>query len=529
MPLNIFSRPILVAALIAVTSPVTGVAKPLVTPLQQAVAEAASDDEIVASFYRDRHFAPIWMGEGAATRRAAFLMALEGAPNHGLPASRYDIEAVRAEFAAATTAQAMGALEVAMTRRLLRYARDVSQGVLDPSKVDSGIVVDLPDRDWSVFLDRVAGSDPYAALQSVLPSTQMYTRLLREKLRLEEARIAGGWGDAVPGRGTISVGDEGERVVALRDRLIRMGYLRRSAVAAYDGALEAAVRAFQVDHGLTPDGEAGEATLAAINTSLEDRLGQVVVNLERQRWMNKELEPRHILVNLAEQHAYVVDDGKVTFDSVVVIGKETPDRRTPEFSHTMTHMVINPSWYVPRSIATKEYLPALRRGGARHLQVFSSRGRVNPNAIDFSRYTARTFPYSLRQPPGPKNALGKVKFMFPNKYNIYLHDTPAKSLFGRDVRTFSHGCVRVGRPLELAYHLLAAQEADAEGYFKSILRTGSERRVDLEQPIGVHIVYWSAWVTPTGRANYRGDPYGRDRAVLNALRDAGVEVGRGRS
>ncbi|MEM7644806.1 MAG: L,D-transpeptidase family protein, partial [Pseudomonadota bacterium] len=167
---------------------------------------------------------------------------------------------------------------------------------------------------------------------------------------------------------------------------------------------------------------------------------------------------------------------------------------------------------------------ALRRGGARHLEVYSRSGRVNPNRINFNRYTARDFPYSLKQPPGPRNALGRVKFMFPNQYNIYLHDTPAKNLFGRDVRTFSHGCVRVGRPFELAYHLLAPQEADPEAKFQSILNTGRERRVNLEQPVGVHLVYWSAWVTPTGRANYRGDPYGRDGLVLRALRDAGVAL-----
>ena len=329
--------------------------------------------------------------------------------------------------------------------------------------------------------------------------------------------------------GTLRPGDQGEGVVALRNRLIRMGYLRRSAVAVFDAEMEAALRAFQIDHGLTPDGAAGEATLAAINVPLEDRMAQIVIGLERQRWMNKPLEPRHILVNLAEQHAYVVDDGKVTFDSVVVVGADTPSRRTPEFSDTMTHMVINPTWNVPRSITVNEYLPALRRGGARHLQVYSSRGRVNRANIDFSRYNASNFPFSLKQPPGPNNALGRVKFMFPNRYNIYLHDTPSRHLFARDLRTFSHGCVRVGRPLELAYHLLAPQTADPEGEFNAILNRGRERRVDLQDPIGVHIVYWSAWVTPTGRANYRGDPYGRDAKVLRALREAGVELSAGRS
>jgi murein L,D-transpeptidase YcbB/YkuD len=498
-------------------------ARPLVTPFQQAVAQTASGTESVAEFYRGRAFAPIWMGEGAEHRRAAFLWALDQARDHGLPTARYEPNAIRAAFAAAVTPEAKGRLEVEMTLRFLRYAQDVSSGILDPRAVDPTIKVDVPRRDWLEQITAFTEGDPYAVVRSLWPTAPAYTRLLREKLRLEEMARSGGWGAAVPPT-RMEAGATGPAVVALRDRMIRMGYLRRSAVAVYDDALEAAVRRFQVDHGLSPDGIAGGETVEAMNVSLRDRMNQILIGLERQRWMNKPLEDRHILVKLAEQHAYVVDDGKVTFDTVVVVGADTPDRRTPEFSDTMTHMVINPYWHVPRSIAVGEYLPALRRGGARHLEVYSRSGRVNPGAVNFSRYTAANFPYSLKQPPGPRNALGLVKFMFPNVYNIYLHDTPAKNLFSRDVRTFSHGCVRVERPFELAYHLLAPQEADPEGTFQKILGTGRERRVDLVDPIGVHIVYWSAWVTPTGRANYRGDPYGRDGKVLDALREAGVAM-----
>ena len=526
MVLKTVLRAPLAALLIAVASPVG--ATPSISPVQFAVAQAAAADEGIAAFYRARDFAPIWMGEGAGARRAAFLRALDNAPDHGLPMQRYDPAAIRAAFAAARGASEIGALEVEMTRRFLRYADDVSAGILDPGSVDRAIKTQRPVGDPLERLTEFANGDPHAVVRALWPSTPTYTRLLREKLRLEGLRLTGGWGPRVPD-GRFEPGATGPAVVALRARLIAMGYLRPGAVVSYDAATEAAIRRFQIDHGLTPDGTIGPATRAAINVPLGDRLAQVIVNLERQRWMNRELEPRHVLVNIAEQHAYVVDDGRVTFDTVVVVGADTPDRRTPEFSHTMTHMVVNPSWYVPRSIATKEYLPQLRRGGARHLEVYSSSGRVNPRRVDFSRYTARTFPFSLRQPPGPRNALGKVKFMFPNRWNIYLHDTPSKSLFGRDLRTFSHGCVRVARPMELAYHLLAPQEADAEGFFQSVLRTGRERRVDLEQPIGVHLVYWSAWVTPTGRTNFRGDPYGRDVTVLRALRAAGVELDAERS
>ena len=500
---------------------------PRIDPRALAFAEAAARaPDVIADFYAAHGHASIWFGDEAAPRRMALLQALEAATGHGLPDARAEANALRARFATADRPSERRAAELEATERLLRHMQATATGVIDPSKADATIVLEKPDRDWAAELAAFV-DDPQATLRSLRPQTRGYDRLLREKRRLEAVRRGGGWGGPVPPGDVLRSGDGGARVVALRDRLVAMGYLRRSASASFDPAMAAAVQAFQGDHGLRPDGNAGAATLAAINVPVGDRLAQVVMNLERRRWLNRPMEPRHILVNIAEQRAYVVDDGVATFGTDVVVGKPAMDRRTPEFSDTMTHMVINPTWYVPRSIAVNEYLPALQRGRARHLQVFSSRGRVNPDAVDFRQYTKRTFPFSLRQPPGPSNALGKVKFLFPNRHNIYLHDTPSKSLFSEDVRTFSHGCVRVSEPFELAYHLLAPQEADPRGAFHSILDTGRERQVDLDAPVGVHLVYWSAWVSPEGRVNYRGDPYGRDDAVKAALRAAGVDLGEG--
>jgi murein L,D-transpeptidase YcbB/YkuD len=190
-------------------------------------------------------------------------------------------------------------------------------------------------------------------------------------------------------------------------------------------------------------------------------------------------------------------------------------------------MVINPSWYVPRSIVTKEYLPLMQRNpnAQSQLQIIGRSGRAIPrSAIDFTAYDERTFPYSMKQPPSRGNALGLVKFMFPNKYNIYLHDTPAKSLFGRETRAYSHGCVRVHKPFDFAYALLKGQERDPEGFFQSNLATKRERQVDLKAPVPVHIVYYTAWVDPKGRPNYRRDVYNRDARVFSALSKAGVSL-----
>ena len=196
-------------------------------------------------------------------------------------------------------------------------------------------------------------------------------------------------------------------------------------------------------------------------------------------------------------------------------------------SFNRTLMVINPSWYVPRSIITKEYLPKLRANpnAVGHIQITDSRGRTVSRAnTDFSQFSARSFPFAMRQPPGKSNALGLVKFMFPNPHSIYLHDTPQKHLFAREVRAFSHGCIRLADPFDFAYALLARQEEDPKAFFHRVLDTGKETKVQLETPIPVHIIYRTAFMTTRGVPEYRRDVYGRDAKVWKALNDAGVAL-----
>ena len=312
-------------------------------------------------------------------------------------------------------------LEVEISRVFLQYVRDIQTGVVVPSRIDSSIVRQVPYRDRTSYLVNFAKSSPAAFLKALPPKTHEYTALMKEKLRLERKLAKGGWGPTVPAK-TLEPGQTGPAVVALRNRLIAMGYVRRSASNAYDAALQAGVQRFQQAHGLETDGVAGEGTLSEINVPMERRLQSVIVAMERERWLNRERGDRHILVNLTDFTAKIYDHGKVTFQTRSVIGKNTSDRRTPEFSDVMEHMVINPSWYVPRSIITKEYLPALKanRNAVRHLEITDSRGRqVDRGAVNFAAYSACTFPFAMRQPPSKSNALGLVKFMFPNKYNIY--------------------------------------------------------------------------------------------------------------
>ena len=368
------------------------------------------------------------------------------------------------------------------------------------------------------------GDDPARVLRALAPRSPEYARLMGHKKRLATAVRRGGWGPAVEAD-RLREGASGAQVVALRDRLRAMGHMGRSVSPRYDAALAAGVASFQRAAGLPADGIAGPETIRAINLPAQARMGQVLVAMERERWMNAPRDGRVIWVNLPDFSATILDDGIETFRTRSVIGKAEAGRYTPEFSDEMTHMVVNPSWYVPRSIVVNEYLPQLRAnpGALAHMRLTDRNGRAANRGAGFGQYTARTFPYSMRQPPGPRNALGLVKFMFPNRYNIYLHDTPSKSLFERDVRAFSHGCVRLQRPFDFAHALLASQEDDPEGTFARILNTGQERRVDLTVPVPVHIVYRTAFTDAKGGLHFRADVYGRDAKVLDALRAEGVD------
>jgi len=420
----------------------------------------------------------------------------------------------------------LGQVEFALTRAYLYYARDVQSGVLVPARIDSGIKRAVTDRPAAMHLDMLKTGAPQRVLRSLAPQTNAYARLMKEKLRLERLIEAGGWGARVPDQ-SMRPGDRGPAVIALRDRLAAMGYLERSASGTYDDRLQAATRAFQRDHGLETDGIAGPSTLGALNRSAGARLKSVIVAMERERWLPSERGRRHVLVNLADFSARIIDDDAVTFRTRAVIGKNSGGRRSPEFSDEMEYMVINPTWHVPRSITVREYLPQLQRNpnAVSHLRLYTRDGRqVNRGAVDFTAYSARTFPFVMKQPPSSRNALGLVKFMFPNKYNIYLHDTPQKSLFARDMRAFSHGCIRLQQPFDFAYELLSRQEAEPRDFFHSVLNTGRETYVQLDRHVPVHIIYRTAITQARGRTEYREDVYGRDARIWDALNKAGVSL-----
>jgi murein L,D-transpeptidase YcbB/YkuD len=504
-----------------------GLAQGLPSAFAQALAAAAGDDLVVAGFYRDRQYQSLWTGLADAPRRQAALQVFDTAVDHGLPAPRYDAAALRQAFEGAQTEGDLGRLEVAMTKAALAFVRDLSSGALEPGKIDDGIKREIVRPDPALTLAQLTAGDIAPFLAALPPSAPEYARLMAEKFTLEALIGSGGYGPAL-GVAEVKESARGASVVALRDRLQALGYLDRSFTESYDADIQAAVQRFQQNNGITPDGIANKSTVVALNVPAEDRLAAVIVAMERLRWMgNAPLGQRHIWVNQPDFTARVVDDGATTFQTRVVIGKTGHDFQSPEFSDRMEFMVINPTWSVPRSIVVKEYLPEFQKNpmAQSQLQLLDRSGHVvDRTSVDFAAYTPSNFPFALRQPPEDGNALGKVKFMFPNRYNIYLHDTPTKSLFTKEVRAFSHGCIRVGKPFDLAYFLLSRQSDDPKGLFANYLHSGKETVLNLDQAVPVHLVYFTAWPDDQGRIGYRRDIYGRDAKLFAALKDAGVEL-----
>ncbi|MEW2916276.1 L,D-transpeptidase family protein [Ruegeria sp. ANG10] len=498
------------------------------TAFQMAVAEFAPSGSGIAEFYRENGFAPVWVGETPlhSARRARLIQALSSTDMHGLPQGSDSVQSLVEQMQQARTTRDLGAVEISLSRAFAEYARNLQSGALRPSQIDDGLVRKVQRTSTKEHLQGLIAGENGSYFDQLAPQTTQYRALMKQKLVLQDLIHQGGWGATVP-VAKLEYGDAGPNVIKLRNRLVSMGYLRPTASPDFDGALLGAVQAFQTDHGLAPDGVAGQGTISELNRSASDRLKAVYVALERERWLPRERGERHILVNQADFSAKIVDDGLVTFETRAVIGKNTHDRRSPEFSDEMEHMVINPSWYVPRSIITKEYLPQLQSNpnAVGHIQITDRSGRqVNRGAVDFTQFNARNFPFAMRQPPSKSNALGLVKFMFPNKYNIYLHDTPQKSLFSREVRAFSHGCIRLADPFDFAYALLAKQEENPKAFFQRVLATGKETTVQLEQHVPVHLIYRTAYIGPKGQVQYRRDVYDRDRKIWEALQKAGVAL-----
>jgi murein L,D-transpeptidase YcbB/YkuD len=490
----------------------------------------------VGRYYRATAFEPAWTGPDGPTPQADSLLAvLREVPQDGLRPTDYHVSTIdslaRYLRGQRRTGRAMDArtradFELLCTDAFLLYGAHLLGGRVDPVTVVSTWNLDRRQKNLVEHLRAaVDGGSIRATLYRLRPPQPEYDAFRRALARYRALARQGGW-PTVPDGPALQEGMQAARVPLLRRRLRATGDLVADSPPdslLFDDGLRQAVGRFQERHGLAIDGIVGPATRAAMNVPVAERLGQVEVNLERWRWLPRDLGTPHVLVNIADFWLRVVEDGRPALQMRVVVG--TQYRQTPIFSDAISYLVFSPYWHVPRRIAVEDKLPAFQRDsslvarlGFEVLEGWGSDTRtVDPATVEWDRLSPSTFPYRLRQRPGPANALGRVKFMLPNPYNVYLHDTPARSLFDETERLFSSGCIRVEHPVDLALYLLRLNGGWTRERVEEIMGRDAERAVVLRRKVPVHLLYWTAWMEDADTVHFRTDIYGRDEAVARAL------------
>ncbi len=464
---------------------------------------------------------PVWIDDdGPRPRAHRLLRHILQAHRDGLIPADYHLARIQSLWHR-DDGNARAWLELYLSDAFLRLGRELAVGYGHPRRVDVDWYLPPP-RPPNVVAQLVATGqgrrEVDAALDALRPPHPGYRRLRAALARYLEMAHAGGWPRIPPGP-TLKLGSHGERVLRLRQRLQREGYHAPATgdPRLFDDALERAVREYQRRNGLEDDGLVGPRTRAALNVSLEARVRQIQRNLERWRWLPKRLGRRHVLVNMAGYRLDYVEDGEVRLSMRTVVGSRY--RATPAFQDRIRYLELNPEWKVPPRLARDRLLPHIRKDPQwlrrHHFRIYAGwypdAMELQPEWIDWDAVDPLDFPYKLVQSPGPKNALGRIKFMFPNRFRIYLHDTTRPELFDKPVRTFSGGCIRVQRPISLAAALLGPGYDPAT--LRQLIRSGQPLRLDLPRPVPIYLLYWTAWAEDDGPVHFRRDVYARDRLI----------------
>ena len=481
----------------------------------EVAGHALASGYVLDQLYEHRDYQPIWDQE----RYDTLLSILDEAPSHGLRPADFHTATLRG------LGSVLGAEDdILASDALLRYLVQQRHGRIDPSSVDrTWRRVHVPQPDALVeMLERVVEAPNLAqTVRGLIRKPPFYEDLRAARVRAQQIADAGGWGEIPAGR-ILSLGVDDPRIPQLRARLRLSGDLADGDLAdsRLDKPLQAAVIEFQRRHLLAADGAVGPRTLAALNVSADRRLEQIDLNLERMRWIVADLPPDYVLVDIVAADVRLVRGGEQVWRGRAVVGK--PERKTPSFRDEMEHLVINPTWTVPPTILAEDIIPKARKNPSyvrkKGLDIINRRGQVvSPESVNW-KHPASTFPYTLRQGPGKRNALGRIKFLFPNDFSVYLHDTPSKQLFKRSIRTSSSGCVRVERPMELAELVLNQPKRWSRANLDYVLKTDKTRWVSLEEPLPVLLAYWTVEGLPGGRVSYKRDVYNWDQQTLAALK-----------
>ena len=489
-------------------------------------------------FYVQRNYLATWIDEVGLKPEASLLIStIHKVEKEALFQKVYSIKPINQLIAIAIFITDRGGslpsdmaarLDIALTNSFFLYSISFSKGHLEKQYFQDILTL----KDYSAHLvyelEDALNTGTFDIFLDSLKPPQNYHSLKAAKKRYENIVAAGGWAKISKGP-VMKEGDQHDNIILLRERLLLSRDLSKLSTknpSYFDRTLKEAVQLFQKRHGLTPDGIVGPSTLLALNVPAEKRLEQILVNLERLRQLPRNLGERYIEVNIPAFTLKVMDKGEIVQTMRVVVGRI--DRPTPVFSGRITYLEINPYWTVPPRIAKNDILPKIQQDPSylirKQIKVFENWKRtaaeLDPFSIDWNQLNESYFPYRLRQEPTVNNALGQIKFMFPNKLNVYLHDTPLKELFQHQRRSFSSGCVRVEKPIDLASYLLGVDDVWNRQKLSRILKEENRmpKVILLKSPISVYLLYQTAWVEGEDNVHFRNDIYRRDQALAQHLK-----------
>lgn len=481
------------------------------------VADSIQKD--VSEFYRRRNYQYAWFSENKLTnaalnfnqQREAFISDFADSSLYSRQIDTLLLEAHTKGSQFLKRPQDAQNLELLLTTAFFKYTDKAFTGsVKDP--LDLEWFIPRKKKDYQALLDTLVSAKGNPMREPV----NRYYVLLKNKLQYYRSlEKKGGWPAFNFPKKSLQANDEDSSLIALKQTLVMWGDMSETdSSALFTDSLTVGLKRFQHRLGLVENGKIDANTARELNRPISFRIRQIMLNMERLRWVPAEIEPNMLLVNIPEFKLHVFENGKQIWMSNVVVGKEAT--KTSIFRGNLSYVVLNPYWVVTNNIINNEILPKLKRNpgylARNNMEVVSGNKVVDPYSVKWSSYT-KNVPFTIRQKPGPGNSLGKVKFLFPNSYSIYLHDTPSKSLFGESSRAFSHGCIRVSTPEKLALHILKNDPAWNEEKLESVWKTQKEKWITVRPALPVYIVYFTAWVDQTGQLNFRNDLYGLDKAL----------------
>lgn len=492
--------------------------------------ELLYSSKVLPRFYVNREFLSGWLQHGHLSPEARrFVQFIEKSEEHGLQPTDYHLTLIqyyRSKLGPyePEIAQHLLKIELLLTDAFMLVSAHLNSGKVDSAKIMANwkIQRDAPELMFDEKLETHLKRNSVVSYLEKLPGNLDSYNRLKTQLAFFKKLTDAPW-PVIKATLPLKQGESQPAITEIRKRLLILNYAITDTISEeYDDKLLVAVQEFQKLHGLNADGNIGKLTMDALNLTATKRIESIVANLERMRWMPSEIPEKRIQVNIADYSLELIDKKDTVLSMRAIVGKHY--RATPVFNSMMTYLVISPGWVVPPTIFTNDVLPELKKGQdylkKKNMQIVTATGSpVDYNSINWATVTNRNFPYMIRQQPGADNALGNIKFMFPNEFNVYIHDTPSRDLFDKDTRAFSSGCIRIAKPMDLALYLLSDQQDWNEQRINEVISSRRETTVRFKQGIPVYITYFTAWSSGTNKFHFRTDLYNRDPELVKALKE----------